>query len=196
MEEVFKLYVSLLPVILAGIANSIFVKTKLLNGIAIPIDGGKAFIDRRRIFGDSKTYKGFLGYVVLTMLFTVVWGLICANSITLLSLNYFYESHASGIVFNLCLGCLLGIAWALFELPNSFIKRRLNIKSSMNAKGFKGLLIAILDQADSIFGVVLVLALFYPITIRQYFFFVAIGAITHLVFNFLLFVVKIRKRPI
>jgi CDP-diglyceride synthetase len=183
-------------VILAGVANSIFVRLSLFKCLAKPIDGGKNFIDNKRIFGDSKTYKGFLGYIVLTAIFTVIWGLVCASIPNLQLDNFFYQLHANTLLFNVLIGSLLGLAWALFELPNSFIKRRLSIKPSANAKGIKGLMFMILDQADSIFGVMLVLAMFYPISVGQYFLFVAIGAATHILSNFLLFVVRIRKRPI
>jgi len=196
MGEIVSFYTSVLPVILAGVTNSAFTKSKLLDNLAKPIDGGKKFVDSRRIFGDGKTYKGLIGYVVLTILFTVIWGWVCTFAPNLQSNNFFYQLHDNNLLFNILVGFLLGLAWAIFELPNSFLKRRFDIKPSMNGKGVIGVLFAILDQADSIFGVTLVIAIFYPISIAWYFIFVAIGAATHIVFNFLLYVAKLRKRPI
>jgi CDP-diglyceride synthetase len=195
MQDVISLYISLCPVILAGIANSVLVKTKLFGPIARPIDGRKNFIDHKRIFGDNKTYKGFLGYIILTMFFAVVWGLLCTHIPELQANNFFYQAHTNTVAFNAIVGGALGLAWALFELPNSFIKRRLDIEPGSNIQGARGALFIVLDQADSIFGVVLVLAMFHPISTSQYFLFVSIGAITHILFNFLLFTVGIRKRP-
>jgi hypothetical protein len=95
------------------------------------------------------------------------------------------------------LGGLLGFVWALFEIPNSFLKRRLKIAPGHTSKNsLVKILFIFLDQADSIFGVVLVIAIFYPISIAQYFFYVLVGALTHIALNFLLFLTKIRKRPI
>ena len=196
MYEVVSLYISLLPVIVAGVVNAAFCHSKIFAFADKPIDDDKKFVDGRRIFGDSKTVKGFAGYVLFSMIFTVVWGFICAATPYLESHNFFYATHANSVMFNLWIGFLLGFAWALFELPNSFLKRRLNIKSSQGATGAKGVIFAILDQADSIFGVVLVIAIFYPISVMWYFAFVAIGAATHLLFNFLLFAMKLRKRPV
>jgi CDP-diglyceride synthetase len=196
MSEIVNFYVSLLPVILAGIANAAFTQSKVLRLLDRPIDGGKKFSDKKRILGDSKTYKGFLGYVVLGIIFTVLWGFICSTSPALTSHNFFYQTHDNTLLFNIMIGCLLGFAWAICELPNSFLKRRVNIKSSHGAKGVKGVLFAILDQADSIFGIVLVVALFYPLSVSWYFLFVALGAATHIIFNFLLYIVKLRTRPL
>jgi len=196
MQGIIQLYASLLPVILAGVANSAFVKSGLLAGLARPLDGGRDFIDHRRILGEGKTYKGFVGYIALSMAFTVIWGWACSLSTGLQGNDLFYRLHGNTLPLNLLIGFLLGFAWALFELPNSFIKRRLAITSSMGGTGAKGVVFAILDQADSIFGVVLVLALFYPLSVAEYFFFVAVGAATHLLFNFLLYVAKLRKRPL
>jgi len=193
---VLRFYVSFLPVILAGIANSIFVKTRAFDHLAKPLDRDRKFLDNRPIFGSSKTYKGFLGYVVLTMLFMLIWGFLCSTIPWLQENNYFYQSNENSILFNLSVGFLLGFAWALFELPNSFLKRRLDIQPSKSYGGFKGIFFIVLDQADSIFGVALVLVLFYPLSVAQYFVFVAIGALTHLFFNFLLYLLKIRKRPV
>ena len=191
-EVILRIYVTHLAAIVAGVVNSAWCKSKLLSKLSKPIDGGKNFADHKRIFGDHKTWKGLLGYVVLNIFFTVIVGLI--YKLTNIShLSFAYENHENTILFNILFGFLTGLAWALFELPNSFIKRRLNIKPGKNPEGWKRIFFIILDQADSIFGICLVLCLFYPMSVGLYFFYVFIGSATHIIFNMLLYFVGLRK---
>ena len=189
---ILKMYITLLAPIIAGIINSIFCKTKILNKLKKPMDFNKKFIDKKRIFGDNKTWKGFIGYlifnIVLSILFGIIWKLC-----NLEHLNFFYKYHNNTILFNLLIGFLLGLFYALFELPNSFLKRRLNITPGKTIKGFKKVFFIILDQADSVFGVALVLWFFYPLGIKLYLLYILIGTVTHLLINMLLYFLKLRK---
>ena len=87
----------------------------------------------------------------------------------------------------------MGLAYVVFELPNSFIKRRLKIKPGKTAKGIKGMIFFLIDQIDSIIGVTLVLCIWYKMTAFQFLLFVFLGAITHIVINLFLYYIKIRK---
>ena len=68
MSMILSLYLTLMPVILAGIANMIFCKSSLLDSVNQPIDAGRLLGDGRRLFGANKTWKGFWGMVF--------WGLL------------------------------------------------------------------------------------------------------------------------
>ena len=65
LKIIAMMYVTLIPVILAGIMVMLWCKLPVLKGLAKPIDGGRNFTDNKRIFGDNKTWKGFLGYVLV-----------------------------------------------------------------------------------------------------------------------------------
>jgi CDP-diglyceride synthetase len=78
MIYITNLLIAILPVILAGIANMIFVKTKYLNSLKIPMDRGYVLRDKR-LFGDNKTWKGFIGMSVLTCIFTPIFALMYLN---------------------------------------------------------------------------------------------------------------------
>lgn len=147
----------------------IFVKLPILKLWQIPIDGGKTLKDGRRIFGDNKTWKGFFGMIVLTAL--PAW-LFWHNT-----LQYSY----------LC-GALLGFAYVLFELPNSFFKRRLNIQAGKNG----GFIQTLVDQADSALGYALFMLFIYPLTLIEWISLVTIATATHYIFNVLLFYLKLR----
>ena len=60
LHLIAQMYVTLGPVILAGIFNMIFCKLKILKSMQVPMDGGRVMRDGNRIFGDNKTWKGFL----------------------------------------------------------------------------------------------------------------------------------------
>ena len=186
------MYVTLVPTILAGVMVMLWCKLPILKAIAKPIDFGKNFADGRRIFGDNKTWKGMLGYILFNTLFSVLWGFACQGK-ALHDLNFFYQYHENTIPFNLLIGVLLGLGYSLFELPNSFLKRRLGIEPGKTMKGWQKVLFVFLDQSDSIFGCVLVVCLFHPLPVWFYFVYVIVGAVTHIIFNMLLYFAHLRK---
>ena len=188
---VVKMYITLIGPIIAGIVNSIFCKLNICNKLKIPIDFNKKYIDKKRIFGDNKTWKGFIGYIVFNIIFSCIFGLIWKLT-KLEYLNFFYLKHENTLIYNILIGFLLGLFYALFELPNSFLKRRLDVKPGKTNKNHK-LLFITLDQADSVFGIALVVWIFYPIGIKVYLLFILVGTITHLIINMLLYLFHLRK---
>lgn len=189
---VAKMYITVIAPIISGIVNSIFCKTKYFKCLNKPIDFGKKLKDKKRIFGDNKTWKGLFGYIILNIIFSVVFGFIWKLT-NLERLNFFYMNYDNTLLYNILIGFLLGLGYSLFELPNSFIKRRLDIKPGKTTSGFKKIFFIILDQADSVFGIALVIWLFYPIGIWIYLFYIVLGTITHLLVNMLLYFLHLRK---
>ncbi len=186
------MYVTLMSPIVAGIINSIFCKTKCLKGLQKPMDFGRDFFDGKRIFGDNKTWKGFFGYLLWNVVCAVLWGFVCQVT-SLGEYNFFYRGTENTILNNIIIGFLLGMAYALFELPNSFLKRRLGIVPGKSISGFWKAFFVFFDQADSVFGCVLVVCLYLPLSISTYFVYVAIGAATHILINMLLYALKLRR---
>lgn len=189
---VVKLYVTLLSAIIAGLVNSIFCKSNLLKFIKKPIDNNIVLKDGKRLFGDNKTWKGLIGYIIFNIIFAVLFRVIWEVT-KLEHLNYFYINHNNTVLYNILIGALLGLFYALFELPNSFIKRRLGIEEGKTINGLLKVFFIFLDQADSVFGMALVVWMFYPIGICVYLLFVLIGAVTHIVLNMLLYFLHVRK---
>ena len=189
---ILMMYVTFVPVIISGIANMAWCKSGILKKTQIPIDKGKSFVDGKRIFGDHKTWKGIIGYILFNTLFTVLWGLLC-KAVNFEYLDFFYAEHENTLIFNISVGMLLGIAYSLFELPNSFLKRRLGIIPGKTQTGFSKAFFFFLDQADSIFGCALVVWLFYDLGILKYLLYVLVGAATHIVLNMLLYFAGLRK---
>lgn len=188
------MYVTLVPVICSGIANMIFCKLPVCGWLNIPIDDHKTLSDGRRIYGDNKTWKGFHGYVVFHILFNVLWGEILRVT-NMEAYSFFYVRHENTFFYNLIVGWFLGLAYAMFELPNSLLKRRLDISPGKPPKGALKWLFVFLDQADSVFGIALVVWMFYDLGIKRYVLYVVLGAATHLFFNVVLYFMHLRKNP-
>ena len=195
MTIVFDIYISLMPVIFMGILNMVWCKLPIFKALSRPIDCGRKLKDGNRVLGDNKTWKGFLGYIVFGIICTAVWGIICSNSELLYHHNYFYANYPNVTVYNITTGFLLGFFYALFELPNSFIKRRFGIKEGKPPSGISKIIFIFLDQADSIFGCALVMSFVYPMSIWLYFGCVLLGAVTHIIINLLLYFARLRKNP-
>lgn len=189
---ILNMYITLMPVILAGIANMIFTKTNICKRNAYPIDGGRCLADGRPVFGSHKTYIGFAGYILSGAVMQCLWGKVCVL-FSFTWRNEFYIEWADVFCYNLWVGLTLGFAYALFELPNSFVKRRLGIPEGKTVEGVKGKVFFVIDQIDSIIGVVLVLSLFSPLSFCKGCFYIFLGGLTHIVVNLILYLCKIRK---
>lgn len=195
MLGIASLYITLLPVILAGMGNMIVCKSSFFTNLAQPIDQGYCLPDGRPLFGANKTWKGFWGMVVLGAFFQWLWGLALGNFPVISKLHLVYGYWENVWFFNLLLGGLLGLAYVVFELPNSFIKRRLSILPGKLAEDRWRWLFFIFDQIDSLIGCALVLKLFTPLSWLQFVGILLLGAGTHVAVNQLLYTLKLRKNP-
>lgn len=188
-----QMYITMLPVILAGILNMVCVKQKWFKKYAKPLDRNAVLKDGKRIFGDNKTDFGIITMIICSVITHIIWGYICSVWSTGRELNQLYKVYENNICFNLALGWIMGVAYMIFELPNSFIKRRLEIPDGKTLNGVKGKIFMVVDQVDSLFGVIAVLAFVSPITIGEYFNYIILGGLTHITANWIMYKMKIRR---
>lgn len=187
--------VTFAPVILAGAMNMLWVKVGW-SKLRYPLDHNLVLKDGERLFGENKTYLGLVGYVLWNIVFTILWGWVNAQVSSLENLNLFYRLHENTYFYNVGVGFLLGVAYTIFELPNSFLKRRVKIRPGKSIQGPRRLLFTILDQIDSILGVGLVLRLFYPLSLWQYMYLLFLGFFVHALANVLLYLFGLRENPL
>lgn len=180
------------PLIAGGIANMLFTKTGLYRKYNAPIDGGLLWKDGKRLLGDNKTWIGFVSMVVFCTVFQVLCGWVC-NDFSWNAVNDLYRCNPNTTCFNALFGATIGFVYMLCELPNSFMKRRLQIAPGRTGKGLVGIVFFLIDQIDSLVGVMLVLLLVTDISALKYFAYVLVGAVTHIGINLLLYAVKVRK---
>lgn len=182
------------PIILSGVLNMVYIKLPLTNFLKRPIDGGIVLKDNKRLFGSNKTWKGFIGMIVLTSFWMIFF--------TLLYYNYKWAKEISLIpygTFNpiwICsfYGALWGFGYVLFELPNSFIKRRIDIQPGKNAKRIKGIIFTFIDQADSVIGCIFFMLFFYKPDILILVFLFIIGVGIHYIINVLLYLIGLKNQ--
>ena len=194
MQWILSLYITMFPVILAGVFNMLLLRIPFLKSRCRPIDSGKNWTDGKRIFGDSKSVLGFILMTVLAGILEVFWGFLLQGlGQNKRSLLYLYFENTP--VFNFLIGMLFGFLYMLFELPNSFIKRRLSVSAAEQGDRRRGLklIFFILDQIDSMFGIMLCLGILAHLTPAQTVFAIFLGGLTHVFVNCLLILFRVRK---
>lgn len=116
----------------AGVGNMapvLAVRLPLLNALAQPIDGGKTWRGVR-IFGDHKTYRGYVSGIALGAL----------SALCLHDLGIFGDTHATTAL----MGAVLGFGALAGDSIKSFFKRRAQVPSGKAWFPF--------DQLDYIIG--------------------------------------------
>lgn len=152
MTVVLQLLWLALPIIAAGLVHLAVMKLDLWPGLRrMPIDGGLTFRGKR-LFGDNKTWRGAVVTIGTTML--AAWGVeqVHACCWPLPTLVPFAEDHP------LLWGLLLGTGYIVGELPNSFAKRQLGISPGAAGQGTAGRVFWVIDQLDSLAGMLLFVA--------------------------------------
>jgi len=163
-----RIFVILLPLVAAGVAQGFVIKRNPWPALALPLDGGREWRGRP-ILGPNKTVRGVLVMVTATAV-------------------------ASAVVFRLIppapaptygwfgVGILLGLGYALAELPNSFVKRRLGVQAGTASKRGRRLQY-LADQGDSVVGVVLVVACVFDFSARALVALGLAGLLVHILFD-------------
>jgi len=146
-----------LAFILAGIAQTVWLRSPFSQHFAAPLDFGRT-CRGQRIFGDNKTLRGFVVMLPAT-----------AGSFLLLGFAVFHEPQLFARLWPLSppeyafLGLLAGLGFMIGELPNSFLKRQLGIQPGETPRRWPAKIACFaLDRIDSIVGVLLVVSLVVP----------------------------------
>ena len=159
----------------------------LLPALKRPLDGGWMWRGRR-LLGDNKTWRGALcmtaGVVVATVL---LW-----------QWNWWRDQLPDSVRASspVLVGLLVGLGTVAGELPNSFLKRRLDIAPGARRRSPGGVALAVLDQGDLVLGIWVLLA---PVWVMPVWLgavaFAAIAAI-HAVVNVIGYAIGARAAPV
>ena len=168
-----------LSFLLAGIVQTVWLRSQTARRFAVAIDAGLTFRSRR-IFGANKTWRGFIGMVPAAGLSFVLMHRVLqpldttGQSLWPLSLAHFF-----------LLGCWAGFGFMLGELPNSFFKRQFGIAPGAPAHHPIAQRVCFLvDQTDSVVGGLLAVSLAVPVPLATWLCLTIGGAATHLAFNY------------
>ncbi|MEM6966728.1 MAG: hypothetical protein AAF573_18330 [Bacteroidota bacterium] len=159
-----------IPMIISNVLHMLIVKKDVLASLARSIS--------IVLFGKNKTWRGMVVVPII-------------NGIFFLIVNIIYPVFKCGQAF--LVGCLLGLAYVISELPNSFFKRRRGIAAGQQAKKHTWLFM-LLDKSDSALGVSLVSKFLLELTWTEtlQLFFTAMGV--HIFFSWLLVQIKVKER--
>jgi hypothetical protein len=172
-----RLYLLIFPLIISGVLHMIVVRYDILSYLKTPI--------HLKTFGTNKTWRGMIIVPVLTAfaMQLTVW------QEQWLKTEYFNQANGWFI------GFMAGLGYVLAELPNSWMKRKLNIAPGQLASKHAWFF-AIIDQADSALGCGLVYWCFGFLTGIELILLIVVGTLLHLLLNLLLYQFGLRKNPL
>jgi hypothetical protein len=172
------------PVLGSFVLHTPVLRHDLFPTLRRPLDGGATFRGRR-LFGDNKTWRGllamWLGVLLAALLLSRLPGYW-----TRLPLEI---QQAGALRF----GALLGLGTVLAELPNSFLKRQLDIPPGSRRLSGPTVLLVILDQGDFVLGIWLTLAPIWVMSPAQALLAFLVVAGAHQLFNFLGYLIGARR---
>jgi hypothetical protein len=174
----------------AGLVHTWWMQSAHCAPFRTPIDGGCEWRGRR-IFGDHKTFAGFIAIVPAAGAAFALLGALRAEMPAWLDAGLWPLPPAQLFA----LGCWGGFWFMAGELPNSFLKRRMGIAPGAQPRaGPRRLLCLALDRIDSILALLVALAVVVPIDWATWLWVLALGPAVHLTFSALLFLAGVKAR--
>tara|TARA_B100001115_G_scaffold181956_1_gene177263 strand:+ start:3775 stop:4290 length:516 start_codon:yes stop_codon:yes gene_type:complete len=158
-----------IPLILANLSHMMIVRYGWFKALEIPLSNAH--------FGAHKTWRG----IIFLSLFASMFSLPAA-----------YGSGAIPLKQAALLGAGLGLSYALAELPNSFLKRKLGIASGQRSQSFPKLQILI-DKSDSLIGTLIFYSLFIHLNWPQIALLFSLGLALHFSLSFLIWQIGLKK---
>jgi hypothetical protein len=174
--------------ILAGIAQTAWFKTPVSRRFAIPLDGGLT-LRGRRLLGANKTLRGFVIMVPAASL-----------SFALLALATGRPENAGlwplAIWQYACLGAWAAFGFMAGELPNSFIKRQLDVSpGGIDTSAIGRFIQLVVDRLDSPAGMLAALCFVVTIPAATWAVALLVGPLLHGFFSFVMFLLGLKARP-
>jgi len=176
-----------LPVVLAGVVHSAVIGRDLLPGFKRPLDFG-ARLGGEPLLGANKTFRGLM--VMPAASSVSAWALAFMGEPERYPRGFAFLARP-GPAFRF--GLLAGTGYALAELPNSFVKRRLHIPAGDHPRGIGKALSYVVDQVDSVAGIVLLTWAVYRPPRRVLTSIFITGSLAHTAIDMLLYLFGVKK---
>lgn len=159
----------ILPLIMSNIMHMWVISKDIFRRIAIPLSSS--------LFGINKTYRGFIVLPILNTLFSLLLYILVPCQ----SLQY--------MIFT---GFILGITYMLFELPNSYLKRKFGIPAGESSEKNR-VLFSIMDKSDSCIGVSIVCYFIFRMTLADAFILFITSVSLHFTLSYILVLTNLKK---
>ncbi|MBA2303213.1 MAG: CDP-archaeol synthase [Acidobacteria bacterium] len=173
---------------LAGAAQTAWFAAPLSRAFAIPLDRGLR-VRGRRIFGANKTVRGFVVMVPAAALAFVLLAALAADAARAWLWPVALPWYA-------LLGAWAGFGFMAGELPNSFLKRQLDIGPGSAPRGaVAATLHFLLDRLDSGVGMLVALSLAVEVPWLTWVYVLTAGPFIHWTFSLLMFRLGLKQRP-
>jgi hypothetical protein len=176
------------PVLVAGLGQVVVLKTGLLPRMAVPLDGGLHWRGKP-LLGTRKTWRGVFIMTTLSALVAAAQADAARRSKRLRAFSPFDYDRINPWL----LGVALGLGYCLAELPNSFVKRRLDIAPAGRANRFAWLQYLV-DQSDSVAGCLVALRFFYKPSRLETSLAFATGLVLHVGVDQLMHALGVKRR--
>lgn len=177
---------------IAGCAHVVWLKSEWSKLWQQPLDGGLHYRGRR-LFGPNKMLRGMFVLPPVSALVFYLFSMLQAYLPSIISKGMW---PLSSLQFA-GLGFLCGLVFMLAELPNSFLKRQLNIASGSTAQQpLLHWLFIVVDRFDSVVGVLIAVSLLLPVTAATWIWTLALGVGLHGVFSYILHAVGVKNRAL
>lgn len=173
--------------VLAGAAQTAWLASRTSRRFAVPLDGGVSFRGRR-IFGANKTVRGVIVMVpAASASFCLLSQLPVPMTVGLWPLTP--PAYAA-------LGAWAAIGFMAGELPNSFVKRQLEVPPGGAARGSLAAACQfVVDRLDSGIGMLAAVSLVVPTPWTTWAAVLLIGPAIHWSFSVVMFRLGIKPRP-
>jgi hypothetical protein len=171
---------------LAGIAQTAWFATSVSHAFAAAIDGGRC-VRGRRIFGAHKTVRGFVMMVPAAGLAFALLAALAAGTVQRALWPLSPNAYA-------LLGAWAGFGFMAGELPNSFLKRQLDIEPGASPDGWRGVFHFLLDRIDSGLGMLTALSVAVDVPWLTWVYVLLLGPFIHWSFSLAMFRLGLKGR--
>jgi CDP-2,3-bis-(O-geranylgeranyl)-sn-glycerol synthase len=174
--------------VLAGVAQTAWFAAPVSRRLSWPVDGGATFRGRR-VFGANKTIRGFVVMVPAAALAFALVAALIGNPAGAGLWPLSIPGYA-------LLGACAGLGFMAGELPNSFVKRQLDVGPGDRARSpVNAALQFLIDRIDSGVGMLIAVSLVAPTPPMTWLLVLVIGPTFHWAFSVLMFYLGLKARP-
>ena len=170
----------LVPVLIPNVMHMYVVRYNWFSPLNQPIS--------LRLYGANKTYRGFFVVPLFSIPAVYLTGVIDQQLPQHLSIGY---NQVSTLLFAM----VLGLAYCLGELPNSFVKRRAGIAPGKTCEK-NPIPYIICDHLDSSIPCILAFYYFLNISAGEAVILWLMGCAIHFAVNYILYLFGVRKNPL
>ena len=177
IEVIADIFNIIFPLLSGGLLFILFLKSKINHLLNSPIDF-ELTINNRRIFGEHKTFRG---PIVIGLGTAIFGGIGC--TLESIFIKYPISPISLSEIFVIFFKYLIvGISYSLGELPNSFIKRQLDIPPGKESgKKFLKALFKWADNFDSLVACSIAYYLLFSFSTSEILTALTIGGVLHLI---------------